>query len=131
MRDRIVLTALGAFAVLVFSAAPAAAQAAKPKAMSHSAEGRSNCMMCHSGAMEAVPGVPASHEGRPNEVCLWCHAPDAAIQTKEPPVVPHQLEGREQCIMCHSGKMEAVPAVPADHEGRDVKYCTLCHTTGG
>jgi hypothetical protein len=32
-------------------------------------------------------------------------------------------------MMCHTpGAMEAIPDAPASHEGRDVKYCTLCHT---
>lgn len=47
---------------------------------------------------------------------------------KTPPVVPHALEGRDNCMMCHkAGAMEPVPDAPADHEGRDNQYCTLCH----
>ena len=43
-------------------------------AISHDLEGKGNCLMCHAaGAMEPVPDVPASHEGRTVEMCQWCH----------------------------------------------------------
>ena len=43
-------------------------------APSHDLAGKENCMMCHAaGVMPPVPDVPASHEGRTNEVCQWCH----------------------------------------------------------
>lgn len=104
-------------------------QDAKPMAVPHDLAGRDNCLMCHTaGAMEAVPDVPASHADRPNETCLWCHAPDSKMLTTTPKQVTHDLAGRDQCMMCHkAGAMEPVPDAPADHEGRDVKYCTLCH----
>ncbi len=41
---------------------------------SHDVAGKENCLMCHAaGVMPPVPDVPASHEGRENEYCLWCH----------------------------------------------------------
>jgi len=100
-----------------------------PTAMGHTAEGRADCMMCHkAGAMEPVPDAPASHSEFPNDICLMCHAPDAAVQTTAPTPTSHSLEGRADCMMCHRpGAMEPVPDTPADHEGRDIKYCTLCH----
>lgn len=40
----------------------------------HDMAGKENCLMCHTaGAMEPVPDVPASHAGRGNETCGWCH----------------------------------------------------------
>jgi len=40
----------------------------------HDMAGKENCMMCHAaGVMPPVPDVPASHEGRGNETCGWCH----------------------------------------------------------
>jgi hypothetical protein len=126
---RVRFVTLAAMAALLALPAIGHAQAAKPKAVSHPLEGRAQCLMCHTaGAMEAVPDVPASHVDRPNETCAWCHGPGAAIQTKDAPAVAHPLEGRAQCMMCHGGTMPSIPAAPADHEGRDVKYCTLCHT---
>jgi len=103
-----------------------------PPAMAHSSEGRADCMMCHkAGAMEPVPDAPASHAEFPNDICAMCHAPDAAVQTTAPTAIPHALEGRDDCMMCHKpGAMEPVPDTPADHEGRDIKYCALCHVAG-
>jgi hypothetical protein len=78
--------------------------------------------------MEPVPDAPANHAERPNEICLGCHAADAAVQTTAPAAMSHPLEGRDNCMMCHTaGAMEPVPDAPADHEGRDNQYCTLCH----
>jgi len=100
-----------------------------PPAMSHSAEGRAECLMCHkAGAMEPVPDAPASHAEFSNDICVMCHAPDAAVQTTAPPAISHSLEGRDDCMMCHkAGAMEPVPDAPAGHEGIDTKWCTLCH----
>jgi hypothetical protein len=40
----------------------------------HELEGKENCLMCHAaGVMPPVPDVPASHEGRENNTCAWCH----------------------------------------------------------
>lgn len=99
-----------------------------PPAMKHSLEGRSACLMCHSGGMEEVPAIPESHEGRAQDTCLWCHAPDAQVQTTAPTPIPHELEGRSACLMCHqSTAMEDVPQTPASHEGRVNENCQMCH----
>lgn len=118
---------VGAILVAVAWTAPAWAQDTTLKPIPHDSAGREQCLMCHGGAMEGIPAVPESHAERQNEVCMWCHAQDAAMLTKTPPAIPHDLAGRDQCMMCHSGAMEGVPAPPADHEGRDVKFCSLCH----
>lgn len=104
-----------------------------PPAMLHPAEGRDNCLMCHeAGKMEPVPDAPASHAEYPNDICLACHAPDAAVQTTAPTAIAHSLEGRTACLMCHEpGKMEPVPDAPADHAGRQDTFCSLCHKPAG
>lgn len=50
------------------------------------------------------------------------------MQTKTAPALSHQLQGRQQCMMCHGSAMEGVKAAPADHKEIDVKACTLCVT---
>ncbi len=41
-----------------------------------------------------------------------------------PTAIPHPLEGRADCLMCHtSGDL----AIPADHAGRANDTCTTCH----
>ena len=108
-------------------------QGTKPTVMAHDAAGREQCMMCHkAGAMEAVPNAPADHADRVVDTCMMCHAADSPIQTADPKVISHDLEGRDNCTMCHApGAMEPVPDTPASHEGWDAKYCTLCHEVAG
>ncbi len=123
---------LGAIAgVLLLVGLPATAlgQAAKPPAMTHDPAGKEKCLTCHAvGVMDAVKDVPATHKDRGEDTCLWCHAKDAAVQTTTPPVIPHSLQGRAMCLMCHKvGVMPAVPDVPADHQGRTEKQCQMCH----
>ena len=121
---------VGAILLLAAGAVPAMAQdAAKPTAVTHDLEGRDQCAMCHSGAMPDVPAAPAeTHKDRAVETCLWCHAADAAMQTKTPKAIPHDLEGRDECTMCHSGAMPDVPAPPADHKDRKSTDCRMCHS---
>ena len=109
-------------------ASPLTAQA-KTKAMSHDAEGKANCLMCHAvGVMEPVPDVPADHEGRTIETCMMCHAPTSKMVTTGAPLIPHDLEGKANCLMCHAaGVMPPVPDIPEDHAGRTVEMCAMCH----
>lgn len=114
-----VLLMIGAFAALAW-----AQEGWKtPPVMTHEAEGRADCLMCHkAGGMKPVP---EGHAGLKNDQCLMCHAKDAAVQTTAPPAIPHELEGRDNCLMCHqAGGMKPVPA---DHEGRTNEECQLCH----
>ena len=102
-----------------------------PRVVEHELEGRSACLMCHSEEVKEAPTVPVSHVDRPDETCIWCHAPDADVQTTAPPPIPHALEGRSKCLMCHlSEMMKQVPQVPATHAGRTDGHCALCHVPG-
>ncbi len=48
----------------------------------------------------------------------------------KPPVVQHELEARDQCLMCHTpGAMEPVPDAPASHKARPNESCLLCHAS--
>ena len=58
---------------------------------------------------------------------LFVAAGSAFAQDAKPPVMTHDMAGKENCVMCHSGAMEGIPAPPADHEGRAVETCALCH----
>ena len=47
---------------------------------------------------------------------------------EKPPVVPHDLAGKDNCMMCHAiDVMPPVPDVPGDHEGRGIETCMWCH----
>ena len=90
-------------------------------------------MMCHkAGAMEAVPDAPADHDDKDQATCLMCHAADSPMQTAEPKLTNHPIEGRDNCLMCHApGAMEPIPDAPANHEGWENQYCLMCHKTAG
>jgi hypothetical protein len=127
------LTVGGLAALALAWAEPASAQMEGLKAVSHDVAGREQCLMCHTaGRMEPVPDAPASHEGRTDAQCLWCHATDSPMLTMTPPAIAHAVDGREQCLMCHTaGRMEPVPDVPASHEGREDATCRMCHMPAG
>lgn len=96
-----------------------------PPAMPHGVEGQEDCLMCHNPEGGMMP-APEAHKGLPNEICLPCHAADAAVQTMAPPPMAHGVEGQENCMMCHAAG--GMKPVPEDHEGRANEHCTLCHT---
>ncbi len=42
-----------------------------------------------------------------------------------PQVIPHPIEGREDCLLCH--KLDGIQPMPVNHEGRGNTTCTACH----
>jgi len=54
-------------------------------------------------------------------------AASPAFAQEKPPVMPHDMAGKENCAMCHSGAMEGMPAMPESHEGRGNDTCAMCH----
>jgi nitrate reductase cytochrome c-type subunit len=55
----------------------AAMQTKKAPQVKHTAQGRANCLMCHSGKMATIPAPPeASHAGMLDiKFCTYCHQP--------------------------------------------------------
>jgi formate dehydrogenase gamma subunit len=91
----------------------------------HSLEGREDCLMCH--AEGGTLPYPPDHVGRSSSTCLVCHATTVA-EEHLPSTVKHDLEGREDCLMCH-----AVDLLPESHKTGEFSNddCLLCHTPGG
>lgn len=87
----------------------------------HPLEGREDCLMCHSES-GTVP-YPPDHAGRPASTCLVCHA-TTEEEEHLPASVKHDLEGRENCLMCH-----AVDLLPESHKTGAFSNsdCLLCH----
>ncbi len=107
------------------SPAPAPPPAAIPMAIPHTLEGRDDCLLCHQNGDQ---GLRIDHTGRPVDNCTSCHQPEetapATPPAPTPTAVPHALDGRDDCLLCHqSGSL----AVPDDHAGRDSETCTSCH----
>lgn len=100
-----------------------------PAPVPHSLDEREDCFACHAtGAVDAPP-VPADHE-EDATLCTTCHAvwlaPDIAAAA--PPAVPHEVEGREDCLVCHKLGTADAPRVPENHNGLASDICQTCHT---
>jgi nitrate/TMAO reductase-like tetraheme cytochrome c subunit len=100
----------------------------------HTLEGRRDqCLVCH-GA-DAFRPYPADHVGRSTSSCLSCHEQVTPVQVGAAPAeqpaaagpapIPHTLEGRDNCLVCHD--LGGLKPFPADHAGRSTDTCTTCH----
>ncbi len=109
----------------------------------HPVEGRENCLACHETGAAGAAQIPEDHAGRTNETCQACHQPgpppeEGMVQETPaaagPLAVPHTLEGRENCLECHSSAEAAVtaegevPVIPHPLIGRE--HCLACHEEG-
>ena len=54
-------------------------------------------------------------------------ADSSAMAVGGPPVIPHSLVGRDDCLACHQEGLAGAPQVPADHTGRTNDMCQGCH----
>lgn len=115
----------------------------------HQLEGMGDCVMCH--GPDAAKPFPPSHASFTLEQCGNCHQPAEGVTepgatvtpeaTSEPtpeaaptatggvaaaPGIPHELAGRDNCLMCHDPTTGMKPA-PADHAGRTNDTCQACH----
>lgn len=93
-------------------------------------EARRDCLLCHAmAAVEASP-IPddANHEDA-EELCHTCHAllSQPAPPAVAPPRIPHDLVGREDCLMCHKMGIAFAPHIPENHTGLPVDLCQTCH----
>jgi cytochrome c-type protein NapB len=125
------------------SPTPATPTGAAPP-IPHELEGRADCLRCHDPSGNVRP-APPDHTGRPATVCQTCHQPASgvipqptaatAVPTATAPVlgmapaIPHDLQGRENCLACHDPDGNVKPASP-DHKGRPATVCQSCHQPG-
>jgi mono/diheme cytochrome c family protein len=93
------------------------------------------CEACHAEGEQAPEYVCTNcHQPPENhleEACDTCHTPkgwgeSVASVAAQAPQIPHTLDGRDDCQMCHDPAGQIKPG-PADHEGRGNEQCTLCH----
>lgn len=103
-----------------------------PAPIPHALDGREECFACHAiGAVDAPP-IPADHD-QDVTVCTTCHAVWLApvIAAAAPLAIPHELEGRGDCLVCHKLGTADAPRVPDNHDGLTSSICQTCHTTVG
>ncbi len=60
---------------------------------------------------------------------FYPHAAAFARPPAQPPI-PHTLEGRADCIACHTTGLAGAPKSPPDHVGRTNEMCQACHKPG-
>jgi hypothetical protein len=117
-------------------AAPAVAAPVIP----HQLAGMDQCDQCH--APNGMKPVPENHAEFTLDLCQLCHKPagtepgdatqssggstPAAGDAGGPPTIPHDLAGRDDCLLCHNPDGGVKPA-PADHAGRTNDTCETCH----
>jgi len=99
------------------------------------AHARATCDVCHAGG-QRVPEYVCSNCHKPPEnhfpaPCDNCHTPEgwaqsAARITQAAPKIPHEIEGRGDCLVCHDPTGNVKPA-PANHKDYTKELCTLCH----
>jgi len=90
------------------------------------------CHDCHKGVEKPEYKCSNCHQPPANHAtgdCVKCHTPigfeeSAAAIVGNAPAIPHALDGREQCLVCHE---KNVKPVPASHQGRTNDTCRVCH----
>jgi hypothetical protein len=129
-------------------AAPPSVPAGVPNPIPHPISERTDCTICH--GPDGVKPAPANHASFTVDMCTTCHkptveetpvvitpttAPASATETPEAgatpapsgiPAIPHEIAGREQCLLCHDPAGNIRPA-PQDHVGRTADTCQMCH----
>lgn len=97
----------------------------------HPLEGREDCLACHETGVAGAPLAPPDHTDLTDDVCLSCHHPAATdappAEAPSIPSIPHPLDGRDDCLVCHETGAAGATQVPADHAGRASNICQGCH----
>jgi formate dehydrogenase gamma subunit len=101
-----------------------AGELASAPVIPHGLEGFGECLQCH--AAGGVVPYPAGHAVYGANTCQVCHTTQGPGPV--PGMVQHELEGRENCLMCHG-----LDLLPESHRAADFDSaeCLQCHTAGG
>ena len=123
-----------------------------PEVIPHPIGPNTDCKICH--GPEGVHPFPDGHESFDVTMCTQCHQVTGTIEPSAgvaepgdaveptpksveagvtetpapaggPPAIPHSLDGRDNCLACHA--TGGIKPYPADHEGRTVDQCQMCH----
>lgn len=89
--------------------------------ISHSVEGREDCLKCH--AADGPIPEPASHANYALATCQVCHS--IKQENPAPPPIKHKIEGREECSRCHKVDLQ-----PESHQAANFsdQECLVCHS---
>ena len=98
-----------------------------PLSITHPLNQAQNCLACHGDSLSGVPELPADHSGATNDVCQLCHQLAVEETFQAINSLPHPVDGREDCLLCHAEGIGSATKVPDDHAGRTNDTCLLCH----
>jgi hypothetical protein len=96
-----------------------------------------DCSACHTGGQDLTYECANCHTPPENHLpgtCDTCHNPEGWAQSASAlvsvaPEIEHELDGREDCLVCHDPAGNVVPA-PSNHVDYGNEQCTLCHKVG-
>jgi len=80
-----------------------------------------DCTACHNPHSPSLSKSPVLSLEGPVEVSKTGQTPAVVA----PPNIPHSIEGRSDCLACHSAK--GIKPFPQNHEGRTSEICMACH----
>ena len=98
------------------------------------AHAEADCESCHTDPEADLDYICADcHEPPENHLegsCDTCHSPEGFVGSASfivglAPEIPHDIEGRDDCLLCHDPDGQIQPA-PANHDYEN-EQCTLCH----
>jgi hypothetical protein len=83
------------------------------------------CATCHAKIIGRPSYFPTVNlpDHFPQQACNSCHDPHAPAAAF--PKIPHNVQGREDCLACHGVK--GIAEIPPNHVGRPVELCLGCH----
>ena len=99
------------------------------------AHAEASCSACHGDFSEELDYLCEDCHPRPENHlsggCAVCHTPagfasSASFLVDLAPEISHELEGREDCFVCHDPDGDIQPA-PSNHGDYDNEQCSLCH----
>ncbi|MFN2290659.1 MAG: hypothetical protein ACK2UC_05665, partial [Anaerolineae bacterium] len=98
------------------------------------AHAEADCGSCHTDPDAELDYICANcHTPPENHLegsCDTCHSPEGFAESASfivglAPGIPHDIEGRDDCLLCHDPDGQIQPA-PANHDYEN-EQCTLCH----
>ena len=105
------------------------AKPADAKAIPHSVEKLSDCLVCHGPA--APNQMKKDHPWSTNDTCSACHDLAASLKPMPSPsapsakTIPHPIANLKECLNCHSPS--SIKPIAADHPWATDVTCQACH----
>lgn len=96
-----------------------------PLAFGIAASGLGTIYWAASAETTAVSTLPSSPHPGVSAPEPPLSAISARSTTVSAPLIPHPIEGQRECGQCHGAN--GMKPAPADHEGRPVESCLICH----